>query len=344
MSVTTNYLISGVPSGSGGTIDDYYDASGTTYTLSPSELAVKTTNVSGCALTIPTGVSSGTTWAIVKNPGAGAVSIDRVASAGVTIYPTGTLQIASDGDVMCVTSLGSDTFVVTGYNQSGPRFLGYFADWPAVIAAYPVGGAAIAALNHGDFLICTGGGVVAGLSFTPNSAKTRLIAADGRRINLAMMAGIVGTPIGTVGTGVTSGQFSDATTALPAYLAQAGDIFEIWAVARKVGTAAGATLKVRIGTAGLAASDQGVGELGFSTTTNDDGSVDTKVTLISNTSAFSAQRITHNTRFNGSTVNNPNGGTLNFAAAQSITLDMETINSADSCQLLQLEIVLVQKP
>src|SRR5574343_748726 len=300
------------------------------------------THATGCDVTLPTGAANGTIIAVRTGHATGYVKF--VTGGGSSKVQSGTTQIAGGiGKVMVAQATATaNEWNITGYDAVAPAFLGYFADAPAMMTAYPVGGAEIAALNLGDYLICTGGGPEKGLMFTPNAAKTRMIAV-GRRITLAQLGGIVGTPIGTVGTGVTSGQFSSATSPLPAYLAQAGDFIEIWAVARKIGTNA-STMKVRIGTTGVAASDQGVGELGFSTTTNDDGSIHTKLEIISNTSAGAAQRVTHNTRFNGSTFNNPNGGTLNFAAAQAITCDMETINFADSQQLLQFLVVLVQKP
>lgn len=317
----------------------WYPASGTTHTWDPQYPVVRCTNATSCTVTIPTGLPIGTVGVVMRATGAGNVTI----SYAGTKEPNTTIATTEEGQQIGFSITAADTATFTGHTPAGPKFLGYFADWAAVVSAYPVSGAEIAALNLGDYLICTGGTVEKGLMFTPNAAKTRMLAV-GRRITLTLQSSIVGSAIDSVGTGVTSGQFEQATFTLPAYLAQTGDCIEIRAVARKVGTAAGSTMKVRIGTAGTAASDQGVGELGFSTTNNDDGTIHTDAWVISNTSIAADQRVTLNTRFNGSTVNNPNGGTVNFAAAQYVTCDMETINSSDSQQLLRFKVVLVQKP
>lgn len=295
------------------------------------------THATGCDVTLPTGASNGMMIAVRTGHATGYVKF--VTGGGSTKVQGGTTQIAGGiGKVMVAQATATaNEWNITGYDAVAPAFLGYFADWPAVVTAYPVGGAAIAALNHGDYLIGTGSGID-GIEFAPNKAKTRMVAKH-RRIPLIELGGTLANPVVAAITATGIVTFSGGLPTLPAYLAQPGDRLEVVMLMRHTGTAAGTELQLKLGTAN-SSSDQTIAKAGTSNTNNQDG-LALQTVYVYDTTTVGATQLTIPNSQSANVQNTPSP--LAFNSLQYFNVNAQTLTAPDTIVLTQLFVTLVQK-
>ena len=321
--------------GSGGAPAGYTPVTGTTHTWAPGT-KLYCTNASGCTITIPDGLSEGDAGVAIQGTGGGPLTV-----TGSALIPSGTLSTSQVGQVIAwerTDSSVANQCVVTGNTPAGPKFLGYFADWPAVVAAYPVGGAEIAALTLGDYLVCTGGNGEKGLTFTPNAAKTRLIAQS-RRVQLISLGGTLANPIVAAITATGLVTFSGGLPTVPAYMIQPGDYLEVTMLIRHTGTAGGTEVQLKLGTAN-SASDQTIAKTSTNNTNNQDAGALQTVYVYDTTTVGAMQTTILNSQ-STSVQNTPSP--LAFNSLQYFNVNTQTWTTPDTILLTQLRVILVQK-
>lgn len=124
--------------------------------------------------------------------------------------------------------------------------------WSQLQAAFPNGGAALAALPYSATAVVTDIGKAA-CKVTPNLAKTRWIPVGGRH-RLMQYAGTKAAPAGTwSSTGKWTPSGGDVST--PADLFAADDMLTTELLVRHRGTAGTTAFRLRIGTTGTYATD-----------------------------------------------------------------------------------------
>jgi hypothetical protein len=217
----------------------------------------------------------------------------------------------------------------------GSSGLGVFT-WAGLQTDYPNGGGALAALPAGVTATVTGA-AQAPLTMTPNAAKTRWIPLNGVAI-LWQYSGSFATPLWTqVGaTGLWSPPGGAMTS--PAGLFAAGDHFSIDWTPSRGGSAANLFYAIRFGTAGGTADARmvdtyltttvgqviyGKGETSFATATR-----------VVTTNFFP---IPNNLVSGGNIVDETTN--INAASAMTWTVDVVTINAADTFYLHRLSIL-----
>lgn len=312
---------------------DPTDITASTYSAVAGESRVFT-HATGCDVTLPTGAPNGMMIAVRTGHATGYVKF--VTGGGSSKVQSGTTQISGAvGKVMVAQATeNANEWNITGHDSSAPRFLDYYADYPAVISAFPVNGGTITALGVADFLWCT----PYGQRFVPNVAKTRMIA-ESKRINLIELGGTTANPIVAAITGTGLVTFSGGLPTLPAYLAQTGDFFEIEMLARHTGTAAGTELQLKLGTAN-SASDQTIAKITTSSANNQDGFGIQRVYVYSQTTVGATQLTLPNSS-SSATQNTPTP--LDFNALQYFNVNTQSLTAPDTLLLTQLRVTLVQK-
>lgn len=233
--------------------------------------------------------------------------------------------------VYLASTSGEWTYTVGNVDSVSPLSLGVLT-WEQLQAAYPNGGAALAALPTGVNVVVTGIGKNV-CWMTPNSAKTRWLPVNGQHV-LWQVAGSLSAPFYTwTSTGQLS--ISGGNIEIPASLMMQGD--QLWTCmrVRKRGTAATSGVVFRLGTAGTT-SDQGVSFATVANANNRDAWI-FDLAYVSSTTRFTVgNTLLPNNQ--ATAVSSDKTASVNFEALMYVSIDCSSLTAPDELDLISADV------